>query len=259
MVSTLNPAAISRLSIELTNRCSKGCAFCYNASNPEGSTAWTVEALTNFVSNCASNGVHAVSFGGGEPLEFPGVFDLLQNLRGRLFRSITTNGLPLTDSKIRKLAAVGVDKVHISIHYPDRVAEVDRVIRQVLDLQSQGVRCGVNLLVARSTLSAAGGAAERLRGVGICNDRIVYLPVRGPGADTPSPGEIARVAGNVPFQSMTCLGGCARSERFCSIRWDQTVAWCSYTTERRRLGELTFASLLKALDGLGLRFCGEHS
>src|SRR6185312_17240781 len=86
---------VERISIELTNRCSKACWFCYNASRPDGSTEWTFDDLLPFLYDCAAGGVRAVSFGGGEPLESPNVFALLRALDGTLFRSITTNGLPL--------------------------------------------------------------------------------------------------------------------------------------------------------------------
>ena len=36
---------IERLSVELTNRCGKGCAFCYNASRPAGETRWTPDEV----------------------------------------------------------------------------------------------------------------------------------------------------------------------------------------------------------------------
>jgi hypothetical protein len=82
----------------------------------------------------------------------------------------------------------------------------------------------------------------------------VYLPMRG--QDTPTPEEMGRVAGGKHFQSMSCLLKCAASPRFCSIGWDKTVAWCSYTRTRAPLRELTWKGLQGALDGLGLEFCG---
>ena len=243
---------LDRVSIELTNRCSKGCWFCYNASQPAGRTVWTTDAVVAFVADLAAGGVRAVSFGGGEPLQFDGWADVLSETRGRLFRSMTTNGLLLDPATTDRLVAA--DKVHLSVHFPDRPAEVRRVARQVTELAARGLRSGVNLLVARPFLTAATDAAAYLRDAGIGNDRIVYLPMRG--RDTPTPAELAAVAGRQPFQSMTCLGQCAASPRFCSVGWDRTVAWCSYTTARRPLPEPTHAGLLAALDGLGLTFCG---
>jgi MoaA/NifB/PqqE/SkfB family radical SAM enzyme len=122
---------LDRISIELTNRCSKACWFCYSASQPQGVTTWTVEDVTRLVRDCAANGVRAVSFGGGEPLQFSGLFDVLSALDGVLFRSITTNGLLAQGALLDRLCAARPDKVHISIHFPNHPTEVDRVITQV--------------------------------------------------------------------------------------------------------------------------------
>src|SRR5437762_10445372 len=90
--ATMSPRLIS---IELTNRCAKACWFCYNHSRPEGATRWTVDDVVAFVLDCSAHGVEAVSFGGGEPLQFEGVFDVLTRLDGVLFRSLTSIGLLL--------------------------------------------------------------------------------------------------------------------------------------------------------------------
>jgi MoaA/NifB/PqqE/SkfB family radical SAM enzyme len=247
-------SSLELLSIEVTNRCGKACWFCYNHSQPEGETRWAPEEIVAFVQDCVAHGIKAVSFGGGEPLQYEHLFDVLERLRGVLFRSLTTNGLLLTPAVLDRLVAAGPDKVHVSIHFPEREAEVQRVIRQVGQLADRGLRLGVNFLVARSNLAAAAKAAETVRAAGIDNKRIVYLPMRG--RDTPTPDEVAAVAGRQPFQSMSCLSACARSPRFCSVGWDKTVAWCSYTVTRAPLRELTYAGLEAALDGLGLTFCG---
>jgi sulfatase maturation enzyme AslB (radical SAM superfamily) len=254
MFGSFNPGMpVERLSIEVTNRCGKACAFCYSKSLPSGGTSWTTDELVTFVEDCARLGVKAVSFGGGEPLEFAGIFDLLQRLRGTLFRSMTTNGLRLTDDVRAALIEAAPDKVHVSIHFPENQPEVSRVIGQVIELDQSGIASGINLLVARSNLEAARTAAERIRSAGIDNRRIIYLPMRG--HDTPTPAEVASVAGG-PFQSMSCLAACANSPRFCSISWDRKVGWCSYTRARRELRALNYEGLQNALDGLGLEFCG---
>ncbi len=237
----------------MNNQCAKACWFCYNHSHAGGGTAWAPDELVGFVSDCAAHGVQAVSFGGGEPLQYGGLFDVLRRLRGTLFRSVTTNGLLLHGETLDALLGAAPDKVHVSIHFPERAAEVRRVVRQVSELAERGVKSGVNFLVARSNLGAAARAAAEVRAAGIGNERIVYLPMRG--RDTPTPAEVARVAGG-PFQSVSCLMACARSPRFCSIGWDRTVAWCSYTETRVPLPELTYRGLAAALDGLGLKFCG---
>ncbi len=245
---------LERLSIELTNQCGKHCHFCYNHSHPTGATQWEINELVDFVADCAQAGTKAVSLGGGEPLEYPHLCELLARLQGVVFRSFTTNGLLLDADWIDRLVAVAPDKIHISIHFPESQPEVERVISQVTTLATRGICTGVNLLVARSQLISAQNAAQQLQQAGIANDRIVYLPMRG--TDTPTPQQMARVAGSKNFQSMTCLLACAKSSRFCSIGWDKQVGWCSYTIARRKLPSLTAAGLATALTDLPLVFCG---
>lgn len=245
--------SLERISIELTNQCPKACSFCYNHSGPQGHTAWSVDELVDFVSDCARSGVKAVSFGGGEPLVYPGLFEVLTALQGKLFRSLTTSGWRL-DDYLDRLVAAAPDKVHVSIHFPQHAAEVTHVIGLVYQLEQAGLRSGVNFLVDREQLPSAAVAAQQVREAGIVNERIVYLPMRG--MNTPTPRQVATVAGDTPFQSTSCLHACGKSPRFCSISWDRQVAWCSYTRTRARLRELSYAGLTAALEGLGLEFCG---
>ena len=98
--------ALERISIEVTNRCAKACWFCYNHSQPAGATSWSAAELVSFVRDCAAHGIKAVSFGGGEPLQYAGVFDVLTRLDGVLFRSMTTNGLLLKGETLDRLVGL---------------------------------------------------------------------------------------------------------------------------------------------------------
>lgn len=242
-----------RVSIELTQRCGKACHFCYNASGPERTEQWQPHDVISLVRSLAEHGTRAVSLGGGEPLEYEGLDEVCEALRDHVFLSMTTNGL-LLDDQLERVSRLNVAKIHVSVHFPGREAEVTRVIRQVTTLRRMGIRSGVNLLVRASQLADATAAATRIRDSGVGNGAIVYLPMRG--ADTPTPAQIADVAGNEPFQSMTCLGACGVSPRFCSIDAHHRAAHCSYTESRRALPTLDAPGLHAALTGLDLRFCG---
>ncbi len=246
-------APCERLSVELHDRCGKACWFCYNGSGPAGEGAWRADELVSFVSDCAAHGVKAVSFGGGEPLEYPALYDVLAALRGRLFRSLTSNGL-LLEAHWERLIASAPDRVHLSIHFPGNAQEVARVARHAQALEAAGVPSGINLLVQASRLAEAVACARLLRAAGLGNDRIVYLPMRG--QDTPTPEALAEVAGARAFQSMTCLSACAASPRFASVDSRRRVAWCSYTRSRRALPALSYAGLRAALRELSLEYCG---
>jgi hypothetical protein len=246
-----------RLSVELTNTCSKGCPFCYNGSARAGSTLWSNGELVSFVKDCARHGVRAVSFGGGEPLEYEGVFDLLESLSGVLFRSLTTNGL-LLDELEDRLVTAAPDKVHVSIHFPNSAREVRRVCDQVARLTGRGVRSGVNLLVEKGRIADAQGAVRTLAGAGVGLDRIVLLPLKltEDPARAVVPRDLLEVAGGARFQSMSCLRGCAKSPPFCAVSWDKKAAWCSYTSARRGLQTLDAEGLRRALEGLDVVYCG---
>lgn len=243
---------MQRLSIEVTDRCDRACAFCYAHARPDGARAWEPGELVAFVLDCAAHGTEAVSFGGGEPLQWPPLLDVLRRTRGRLIRSLTTNGL-LLDELLPALRDAAPEKVHVSVHHPHDEVEVARAARQVAALEAAGIKGGVNLLVRRSGLAAARDAADALHRSGVGNDRIVFLPMRY--GDTPAPEELAQVAGG-PFQSATCLAGCAPSPRFASLAADRTAARCSYTRRRAKLPAPTHAALVQALEGMELEPCG---
>ena len=247
---------IERISIELTSRCAKACWFCYNRSGPGGAAEWAPGEAVEFVRDCARHGVRDVSFGGGEPLEYPHLSKVLLALRGLLHRSITTNGLKLDDSMIDALARTGLEKAHISIHFPERQEEVSRVIGQVRPLDAAGIRSGVNLLVGKKNLEAARVALERVHAAGIGPERVILLPMRL--HDAPTPEDVLWVAGGRPFQATSCLQRCAPSPRFVSIDSSKRVAWCSYTKARRVLPELTFDSLMDSLRALEMESCGSY-
>jgi hypothetical protein len=197
--------------------------------------------------------------GGGEPLEHPEWAEIVEDLAPVVPRTLTTNGLPLLQARTwEALVRAKPDKVHVSIHEPGRAGEVARVGEQVVLLEQAGIASGVNLVVRRSTLEACRAAVARLGGLGVGLDRIVLLPLRGSGAalaDTPSPREVAAVAGDPAFRATSCLTGCGASPRFVSIGWDKTAAWCSYTVARRPLPTLDAAGLAHALAGLPLTPC----
>jgi hypothetical protein len=249
------------ISLEVTNRCGKACPFCYNRSSPSGATRWTSREVIDLARDCAEHGVRTICFGGGEPFEFDGLLEILAALRGVMSRSVTTSGLvlegdelrPLPEATLDSLAAVAVDKIHVSIHTADE-EEVDRSLAQLRQLEARAIRCGVNLLVPGGEHSRQRRAVERLRLAGVGNDRITYLPMRL--RSTPTPEELADVAGRRPFQATSCLLRCAPSPRFCSIGADRSVAWCSYTTSRRSLDGASHAALTAALAELRLEPCG---
>ena len=114
--------------------------------------------------DCAANGVRFVSSGGGEPLEWTGLFETLEGLKGVLGRSFTTNGLELVKrpALFEEIARARPDKVHVSIHAVENQREVIRFIERVHALDAREVPTGVNLLVRQSHLADARAVVAQL-------------------------------------------------------------------------------------------------
>lgn len=74
------PKSIERVSINLSNYCIKECPFCYNKSSKAGATFWRANEVVDLIKDCVANGTKAVSFGGGELLEYPELFEILKSL-----------------------------------------------------------------------------------------------------------------------------------------------------------------------------------
>ena len=247
---------IELLSIDLSNYCSKQCTFCYNHSRREGNTLWKPQEVIDFASDCISHGVKAVSLGGGEPFEYDGIFEVIDALYPNCYLSVTSNGLPLEDDRIWEMLTMHKpDKIHITIHQPDNEEEVNRVERQVQRIASTGIKPGVNLLVGADKIASTKEVYERL-GKLLNSDQIILVPQRF--SNTPTPKQLASVAGGKPFQSPSCLLKCQRPTNFCSVSWDKKVNSCSFAPNKVPLETLDYAGLIKALEIVKWEKCQKY-
>lgn len=245
------------VSIELTNFCTKGCPFCYSKSTSKGQTFWTPAVLELFIRDLAAHGIEAVSFGGGEPLQYDGLWDLFERIRDvGIFKSMTTSGLPLSPGIIERLRPY-LNKVHVSIHFPEKTAEVTRVIQQVRDLAAAGIKSGINMILRGDDLAAEKAAVLQIKEARISAERVVFLPMRAKGKhpDLDRFKEIASIL-SPKFQSVWCLMECHQSDRFVSVDWQGRIGWCSYTEAKTTMKEFTYAGLQDALHAKKLVYCG---
>lgn len=233
------------LSIDLSNYCSKQCPFCYNHSSRKGNIMWTPDEVISFAKDCINNGVKAISLGGGEPFEYDGIFDIIKALYPICYLTVTSNGLPLLiDKKWEMLKRCKPDKIHISLHNPDNLQELQMAKEMMTRLADIGIKPGVNLLVSNKKLDAASYAYESLLEV-ITRGQIILIPQRF--SDTPTAKELAIVASNKPFQSPSCLMECRQPADFVSVSWDKKVSSCSYAKGKTPLPSLDFKGLTEAL------------
>lgn len=245
---------LDRISIDLSNFCSKQCNFCYNHSTKKGNVMWTQEELIPFILDLHKHGIDAVSFGGGEPFEFEGIFNLISSLMNEMYVSITSNGLPLEKEEFfLQLTQNKPDKIHITIHQPENSAEVERVIKMLKKIDALGIKSGVNLLVSSYNCDDAKKVFAKLLLNKIDSKRIILIPRRF--SFEPTQKQIAKVANGKPFQAPSCLTACKRPTDFCSLSWDKKVNWCSYASGKEPLKDLSYAGLIDALNKVTFGCC----
>jgi len=244
---------IEQLSIDLSNYCSKQCSFCYNHSRREGNTVWKPSEVIDFASDCIKHGVKAVSLGGGEPFEYDGVFEVIDILYTQCYLSVTSNGLPLEDSKIWELLCLyKPDKIHLTIHQPNSSEEVSRIEKRLIEIDSIGIKPGLNLLVGADKVEYAKDVYARLSKF-LKSDQIILVPQRF--SNTPTPKQLALVAEGKPFQSPSCLLKCKRPTNFCSVSWDKKVNYCSFASGKESLKTLDYKGLEQALGRVKWKSC----
>lgn len=206
---------------------------------------WRPDEVIRFATDCVQHGVKSVSLGGGEPFEYEGVFEIIDALYTQCYLSVTTNGLPLLKPEIwEQLSRHKPDKIHLTIHQPDIEAEVARVEKQISEIAAIGIKPGVNLLVGADKVEQAKKVYTRLTKI-IKADQIIVIPQRY--YNTPTPKQLADVAGGKPFQSPSCLLHCQRPTQFCSVSWDKKVNSCSYAPNKVAMETLDYSGMLKAL------------
>lgn len=245
---------LERISLDVSNQCSKACNFCYNHSTPAGRTEWLPSEIINLATDCSENGVKALSLGGGEPLEYNSIFEVISALKPYLFVSISSNGLPLlNDSIFVKLLKNPPHKIHLSIHNAINTNEIQQTISTAKKLEGNGIKTGINFLVSSNELEQAKALTKRLYKNGFSSEQIIFIPRKF--EFTPTATEVAHVAGKKYFQSAGCLSGCAASLRFCSISWDKKVNYCSYSPGKSPLKSLDYAGVINALRDINFRTC----
>jgi radical SAM protein with 4Fe4S-binding SPASM domain len=185
--------------ISISNRCAKGCPYCYRDSGPQGGLMsleqyqWLLEALHS----PRWGNVFQVALGGGEPLEHPRFLDILDTTAARgIVANFTTNGSLLDDPLIRRLRGK-IGALAISVGH---FADVDE--SQLIALRGQGIKANLHFILNDESLEEARAALEgRVNGkLRDCNS-IIFLTHKpaGRGAGIPAlslgPALLAFLAG----------------------------------------------------------------
>lgn len=241
------------LQVGLLTPCNLSCGFCYRdkAAPSRLDRAFLVPLLQQ----AADWGVREVAFGGGEPLLFPELVPMLQQLHETtpLGLNLTTNGLLLRGRMLEQLAPL-LGEVRVSA-YPDN--------RYLQTLQrTRHLQTGLNLMVTPANAGIISALVHDALRAGA--DNVLLLGYKG---DDPSlhlsPGDRDRLRAalrsmaGLPLRLDICLyphfsdlphlfgpHDCGAGDDFLTITPDRAVQACSFSTQRHPFE--TFAEL-KAL------------
>ncbi|MCD8042592.1 MAG: radical SAM protein [Tannerellaceae bacterium] len=137
-------AAPESLHIELTSCCPLQCQQCYKE---HGEQELAGGVLHNLIRQAEKAAVFQIALGGGEPLLYPDLPDVIAAITGRgMAATITTSGVGLTREKIARLTAAGINHIQVSLN-----GSTEEVNKQSRDGYKEA--CRALGLLAGTTLS----------------------------------------------------------------------------------------------------------
>jgi len=140
------------LYIYLTNDCNLACTHCYMYSGKPKINELAKEEWFKIIENAQDNGITAITFTGGEVLQYKEWFDIIKFAKeSNMSVTLLTNGVLWDKDKIEK-SKLFIDEVQISLDGTDE--ELNSIIRgkgnfnQALDNVKLFVKAGVKTVIA---------------------------------------------------------------------------------------------------------------
>lgn len=100
--------------LEITNRCPGTCSYCYvtTIDQPQ-EVSISPEKIRELIDDIRDLGVHHIYWGGGDPLLYPNLFDLLEYSQEQgMSNGVFTTGIPLLDKEMcRRIARASEDRI----------------------------------------------------------------------------------------------------------------------------------------------------
>ncbi len=185
--------------LALTNRCTAGCAHCYQSSGDPLPGELGREGMLALVDSLSDAGIFHVALGGGESFLLPWLFEIADRCRARnMVPNVTTSGLGLTEEQAKRCRVFG--RVNVSLdgtgpegygefRRADSFAKADRALRL---LRKHNAHVGINTVVTRSNFDHLEEIVRYARDLGC--DEVEFLRLKPAGrasdawaAHTPTP------------------------------------------------------------------------
>lgn len=104
--------------LDLTYRCNERCIHCYLDHEDHGEM--TTAEILGLLDQLAAAGVFFLNVSGGEIFMRPDLFAIIEHARKLQFSvKLKTNGVMIREAKARRIAALGVEAVQISLYSHD--------------------------------------------------------------------------------------------------------------------------------------------
>ena len=172
--------------LAITARCNLSCPGCY-VPRPHAGPELTVPELRGLIDQWAHMRVFQLAVGGGEPLLYEGLFDVLAYARQQgVVPNLTTNGTLLDADAVWRLERAGVARANLSWSGPGGAHQVQSLVftRALQALLDSTLHVGVNLLVTSALLPRLPRVLARLQALGV--RRVTVLRPKPPA----SPSEV---------------------------------------------------------------------
>ena len=168
---------------ELTHKCNLKCIHCYEpTAKPD--LELTTNQVKNLIDQASGMGVPHISFGGGEALVRPDIFELLKYATDKgIAVELLSNGMLITDTVASKLSKCGVSAVSLSLdsavpetHNAIRRGDCfDKVIVAIGNLTKHKIRVEVNSVFTKLNRNDFKGVVELSKELGVSTVRAVRL------------------------------------------------------------------------------------
>ena len=170
--------------VAITACCNRSCPGCYVPRSGFGREL-TVAEWCALIDQWASMHVFQLAVGGGEPLLYRGLYDVLHHARARgIVPNLTTNGTLVDAGAVRELERAGVRRVNVSWNGPvvDDGTECQVTRHALRLLLDSALQVGVNVLVTPALLARLPQVLARLKGLGV--GRVTVLRPKPPALPT---------------------------------------------------------------------------
>lgn len=179
----------------ITQRCNLKCKHCYAAGVADVSQELTHEEALRAIDGFATFGCPVLLFSGGEPFIREDILELATYARQKGLRVVfSTNGTCITEEIAKKIAAIGVSYVGISI---DGVREThdafrgvpgayERSLAAIRYCREAGGKVGLRVTLTRANVKEIPSIFQLMREENIPRICLYHLVYTGRGADLKS-------------------------------------------------------------------------